>query len=88
MNNLARADAEGDPLTILKTLRTRLIGALDDAPPGVIPQLAKQIADLTIRIADISPAAVDRTEIDDFHDAFNAALSYDEQQIQQNGNAQ
>lgn len=54
--------------------KCRVEYSLDDFPPGVVPQVAKQIADLTKTIAEVEPSKSEPSDVDDFADAFNAAI--------------
>ncbi|MFF9541281.1 hypothetical protein ACF1BU_35120 [Streptomyces sp. NPDC014724] len=65
MTDLTTAVEEGGRIEILKALRTRLISAMDQASPGVVPQYAKQIADLTREIDELNP----KEEVDEVADA-------------------
>ncbi|MGW0245064.1 hypothetical protein ACWDYH_00300 [Nocardia goodfellowii] len=74
MADLASAADGGKHLDILKALRDRLISSLDEASPGVIPQYAKQISDLSREIAELEPKREEPSDIDGFHDDFHSAI--------------
>ncbi|WP_280485367.1 hypothetical protein [Nocardia cyriacigeorgica] len=73
MADLASAASGGSHLEILKALRTRLIVAMDDASPGVMPQYAKQISDISREIAELEPVQEEANDVDEFADAFASA---------------
>ncbi|MFE2997991.1 hypothetical protein ACFXG4_23640 [Nocardia sp. NPDC059246] len=73
MADLASAANGGTHLEILKALRDRLIRSMDEASPGVIPQYAKQISDLSREISELEPKKTEATQVDDFHEAFESA---------------
>ncbi|MBF6330852.1 hypothetical protein [Nocardia transvalensis] len=60
-------------LQTIVALRDRLIEAMETASPGVLPQYAKQIRDLSKEIDEMTPKEKEATEIDSFRDEFNSA---------------
>ncbi|MGY2062614.1 hypothetical protein ACW9HQ_47675 [Nocardia gipuzkoensis] len=74
MSELAAAAASGDRLKTLRALLNRLIASLDEASPGVIPQYAKQISDLSREIAELEPPKREATDIDSFREEFASLI--------------
>ncbi|WP_431941669.1 hypothetical protein [Nocardia grenadensis] len=73
MADLAKAAGSGSHIEILKALRDRLILSMDEASPGVIPQYAKQISDLSREIAELEPPVEEVNDVDSFADDFASA---------------
>ncbi|QIS21268.1 hypothetical protein [Nocardia terpenica] len=57
-------------LETIVALRDRLIEAMESASPGVLPQYAKQIRDLSKEIDELTPKEKEATDIDSFRAAF------------------
>ena len=71
---LSAAAEKGGHLAVLKALRARLIESMDDASPGVIPQYAKQISDLSREIAELEPIREEPSDVDGFIEEVRAAI--------------
>lgn len=64
-----------EPVEVYRALRVELVQRLATSPPGVVPAIAKQIADLTRAINEAAPARDEPNEVDQAAAAFNAARS-------------
>lgn len=75
MADVGSAAYGGNHLEILKALRDRLLMSMSEASAGVLPQYAKQIADLSREIAELEPKKQEATDVDGFQDEFQSAIS-------------
>ncbi|MFE7717497.1 hypothetical protein ACFU44_00420 [Nocardia rhizosphaerihabitans] len=71
LSSLTSAAESGGHLEILKALRATLVARMDEASAGVMPQYAKQIADLSREIAENEPQEDEKNDIDEFSEAFS-----------------
>ncbi|MEU4709501.1 hypothetical protein AB0G00_24055 [Nocardia salmonicida] len=76
--DLRSAAQGGRRVDILIALRDVLVDRMTEATAGVMPQFAKQIADITREIDELTPKEVEVSEVADAANAFAAAITADQ----------